>query len=336
MVFSLSNYTKLCVWTTASRREFANCCILETDHYHKKFNMAPMMTGPSHLTNPLVTSAHLETSASQLDGVPKALEDSIRYETTRLLQLAGILLKLPQELIAQAVVILSRYWSGPDGGSLLEVDAKDVAAAALYLTIKPSSTPVRPSALLVVFSYLDHVSPDFGEALQDGLDASKWSLSEGQKQSAREKLYAHELHILRVLGFQTHVALPYTLCINYLQTLQVFSSPSGSKVAKRAFEHLNSALLSPQQLYLTHQPTALATAAIYLAARETEVKLPETGWWEVLDVDREELGFLVVALKSVEGFAENESKIWARRKVPLTVEEVRDEIERRRMLEAGE
>lgn len=295
-----------------------------------------MMTGPSHLTNPLVTSAHLETSASQLDGVPKDLEDSIRYETTRLLQLAGILLKLPQELIAQAVVILSRYWSGPDGGSLLEVDAKDVAAAALYLTIKPSSTPVRPSALLVVFSYLDHVSPDFGEALQDGLDASKWSLSEGQKQSAREKLYAHELHILRVLGFQTHVALPYTLCINYLQTLQVFSSPSGSKVAKRAFEHLNSALLSPQQLYLTHQPTALATAAIYLAARETEVKLPETGWWEVLDVDREELGFLVVALKSVEGFAENESKIWARRKVPLTVEEVRDEIERRRMLEAGE
>lgn len=295
-----------------------------------------MMTGPSHLTNPLVTSAHLETSASQLDGVPKDLEDSIRYETTRLLQLAGILLKLPQELIAQAVVILSRYWSGPDGGSLLEVDAKDVAAAALYLTIKPSSTPVRPSALLVVFSYLDHVSPDFGEALQDGLDASKWSLSEGQKQSAREKLYAQELHILRVLGFQTHVALPYTLCINYLQTLQVFSSPSGSKVAKRAFEHLNSALLSPQQLYLTHQPTALATAAIYLAARETEVKLPETGWWEVLDVDREELGFLVVALKSVEGFAENESKIWARRKVPLTVEEVRDEIERRRMLEAGE
>lgn len=295
-----------------------------------------MMTGPSHLTNPLVTSAHLETSASQLDGVPKDLEDSIRYETTRLLQLAGILLKLPQELIAQAVVILSRYWSGPDGGSLLEVDAKDVAAAALYLTIKPSSTPVRPSALLVVFSYLDHVSPDFGEALQDGLDASKWSLSEGQKQSAREKLYAQELHILRVLGFQTHVALPYTLCINYLQTLQVFSSPSGSKVAKRAFEHLNSALLSPQQLYLTHQPTALATAAIYLAARETEVKLPETGWWEVLDVDREELGFLVVALKSVEGFAENERKIWARRKVPLTVEEVRDEIERRRMLEAGE
>lgn len=295
-----------------------------------------MMTGPSHLTNPLVTSAHLETSASQLDGVPKDLEDSIRYETTRLLQLAGILLKLPQELIAQAVVILSRYWSGPDGGSLLEVDAKDVAAAALYLTIKPSSTPVRPSALLVVFSYLDHVSPDFGEALQDGLDASKWSLSEGQKQSAREKLYAQELHILRVLGFQTHVALPYTLCINYLQTLQVFSSPSGSKVAKRAFEHLNNALLSPQQLYLTHQPTALATAAIYLAARETEVKLPETGWWEVLDVDREELGFLVVALKSVEGFAENERKIWARRKVPLTVEEVRDEIERRRMLEAGE
>jgi len=231
---------------------------------------------------------------------------------------------------------LSRYWSGPDSGSLLELDAKDAAAAALYLTIKPSSTPVKPSALLAVFSSLDHVSLNNNQLPQNGVEVSKWSLSEGQKQTAREKLYSHELHILRVLGFQTHVALPYNLCINYLQTLQVFATPSGSKVAKRAVEHLNSALLSPQQLYLTHQPTALATAAIYLAAKEAEVKLPETEWWEVFDVDREELGFLVVALRSVEGFAEHERKVWGKRKVPLTVEQTRDEIERRRMLEAGE
>lgn len=327
-------------------RRYQALCLDRGEHRHQRHlrndsssdKMAPItnITGPSHLINPLATSAHLETSASQLDGVPKDLEDSIRYETTRLLQVAGILLKLPQELIAQAVVILTRYWSGPDGGSVLEVDAKDVAAAALYLTIKPSSTPVRPSMLLAVFSYLDHVSPNYGNLPQDGLDTSKWALSEGQKQTAREKLYTHELHMLRVLGFQTHVALPFTLCINYLQTLQVFTSPSGSRVAKRAFEHLNSALLSPQQLYLTHQPTALATAAIYLAAKEAEVKLPETEWWEVFDVDREELGFLVVALRSVEGFAENERMVRGRRRVPLMVEELRAEIERRRMLETGE
>lgn len=66
--------------------------------------------------------------------------------------------------------------------------------------------------------------------------------------------------------------------------------------------HLNGALLSPQLLYLTHQPNALAVAAIYLAARENDVKLPEGEWWEVFDVEREELGFLVVGMRSLEGW----------------------------------
>ena len=78
---------------------------------------------------------------------------------------------------------------------------------------------------------------------------------------------------------------------------------SGSAIARRAIAHLNTALLSPQFLYLTHQPYALATAAIYLAAREVGVKLPGNEWWEVFDVDREELGFLVVAMMSMQARA---------------------------------
>ena len=78
----------------------------------------------SHLANPLAASTQLETSASQLDGVPGDLEDSIRFETARLLQAAGILLHLPQELIAQSIIIVYRFWAGADGGSLLEHDSK--------------------------------------------------------------------------------------------------------------------------------------------------------------------------------------------------------------------
>lgn len=85
--------------------------------------MAPISEA-SHLLNPLATSLQLETSASQLDGVPKEIEDSIRFETARLTQAAGILLRLPQEIIAQAIVTLQRFWTGPDGGSLLEHDSK--------------------------------------------------------------------------------------------------------------------------------------------------------------------------------------------------------------------
>lgn len=151
-------------------------------------------------------------------------------------------------------------------------------------------------------------------------------LSEGTYQSQRNQLTKMETIVLRVLGFQTHVALPYTLCINYLQALDIFKASSGKDLAARAFEHLNACLLNPQLPYLTHQPPALATAAIYLAARDVGVKLPEEEWWEVFDTDREELGFLVVAMLSMEGFTQEETTRWTGRRVPFTVGDVEKEI----------
>ncbi|EKG20308.1 Cyclin-like protein [Macrophomina phaseolina MS6] len=149
-----------------------------------------------------------------------------------------------------------------------------------------------------------------------------------------------EAHLLRVLGFDTHVALPYTLAINYLQALgikfdAVEDSPA-TDLAKRVFAHLNTALLSPQLPYLTHQPSSLATAAVYLAAREIEIKLPAEEWWEVFDTDREELGFLVVAMTSMPGFALEEKAKWGRRKVPMSLDDLEAELERRRMLAEGQ
>lgn len=211
--------------------------------------------------------------------------------------------------------------------------AQHVFAAALYLVAKPSAHPVAPRQLLTVFAYLGAVRPDLAAIATSTSEPNvQWTLSEGEYEGARSSLYKSEARILRLLGFQTHVALPYTVCINYLQTLDVFGTPVGTLVAKRAFAHLNSALLSPQLLYLTHQPSAVATAAIYLAARETDAKLPEVEWWEVFDVDREELGFLVVALRSMDGFALEEKHKWSRRKVPLTVEDLRAEMESRQLL----
>lgn len=191
---------------------------------------------------------------------------------------------------------------------------------------------------LVVFEYLCAVKGDYASITSgtQTLDEIPVHLSEGKYETRRAKLYQTEARILRILGFQTHVTLPYTLCINYMQALDIFTSSASATVAKRAFAHLNTALMSPQMLYLTHQPSTMATAAIYLAAREVGVVLPETEWWEVFDVEREELGFVVVGLLSVEGFAVAEKRRWRSNGVPLTVEEVKAELERRTMLDSGE
>ena len=160
--------------------------------------------------------------------------------------------------------------------------------------------------------------------------ALMWYVSEGQYERSRASLFETEQRILKTLGFQVQATLPYTLCITYMQALDVFSHPRASELAKRAVAHLNTALLSPQLLYLTHQPPSLATAAIYLAAREAGIKLPEVEWWEVFDTDREELGFLCVGFLSTEGFAEKEKERWDGQRVPLTVKEINAELKYRK------
>ncbi|KAI9866283.1 MAG: hypothetical protein M1813_001405 [Trichoglossum hirsutum] len=300
--------------------------------------MASSSAPVSHLSNPLVTPLQLSSSSSQIDGIPADLEASIRFAGARLTQAAGVSLRLPQDVVAQAIVLYSRFWVS-ECGSLRMFGAKDISAACLYLIAKLSSYPQSPRSILNVYAFLlSPASPLSGGRIRDvpcetnPPDPISYYLSEGTYFTQRTCLLRTEAQVLRVLGFQTHVALPYTLAINYLQALDVFGGDSGSGLAQRTFAHLTSALMSPQLLYLTHQPPALATAAIYLAAREMGMRLPAEDWWEVFDVDREELGFLVVALKSMEGFARSEQDKWQRKEVPMTVGDVEGELEARRLL----
>lgn len=214
-----------------------------------------------------------------------------------------------------------------------------MSAASLYLTAKLSFQPTSPRSVLNVYTFLlsKDASPLWfvnakGAPEKQRPSPESYYLSEGGYQTERTVLLRIESIILRALGFDTHVALPHTIALTYLQTLGVQSSA----VARRVFEHLNAALLSPQLLYVTHQPNALAVAAIYLAAREQGVKLVDEEWWEVFDVDREELGFLVVGMRSMKGFARAERDKWTARAIPMVVEEVEGEIERRRMMDEGE
>ncbi|PGH28772.1 hypothetical protein GX50_08485 [[Emmonsia] crescens] len=290
-----------------------------------------------NLSNPLATPAQLETSSSSLDSIPADLEASIRYAAVRLTQAAGVLLHLPQDVIAQAIVMFTRFWVGPEGGSLAVYSAKDISAASLYLMAKLSFTPVSPRSIINVFAFL--LSPDASPLDFTNLQPSSerpipeaYYVSEGSYQAGRLALMRMEATVLRTLAFNTHVTLPHTIALTYLQTL----GTSSTTVSKRVFEYLNTALLSPQLLYLTHQPNALAVSAIYLAAREEGVKLVDDEWWEVFDVDREELGFLVVGMRSMESFAKAEKEKWKGRLVPLTVDQLEAELETRKMLEEGE
>lgn len=95
---------------------------------------------PSPLANPLATVAQLETSGSQLDGIPQHLENSVRFAGAQLTQAAGILLRLPQEVIAQALVVFMRFWVGPDGGSLAQFGARVSQFKSIHLPRMETNT----------------------------------------------------------------------------------------------------------------------------------------------------------------------------------------------------
>lgn len=129
----------------------------------------------------------------------------------------------------------------------------------------------------------------------------KYYQTEDEYLAFQTRMLSIEARIFWALSFDTHVSLPHPLAVTYLQTLDFLGQPK-DKIGRRTAEYLNTALLSPQMLYLTHQPHALATAAIYNAAKDIGAKAPDCAWWEVFDVDREELGFLVVGMRSLEAW----------------------------------
>ena len=188
--------------------------------------------------------------------------------------------------------------------------------------------------MLNVYTYILSCPPPTFQPLPTTakLDPESYFLTEGEYHSARTVLTKTESILLRSIAFVTNAVLPHRIALTYLQTLGVLpSTPSRESraLAARTLAHLNTALLSPQLLYLTHQPAALAVASIYLAARETGIRLSTYEWWEVFDVDREELGFLVVALQSCEEWITCEKEKWSEYNCPLTVVELEHEMKRR-------
>ncbi|KAL9616803.1 MAG: hypothetical protein Q9160_008366 [Pyrenula sp. 1 TL-2023] len=268
--------------------------------------MAPIST-IDNLCNPLAKPQQI-VDLRDSDAVKQPGNgDSVRFAQAQLTQAAGVLLRLPQEVIAQAIVLTTRF--SLNGGWSENVSTKDASAAAIFLGAKVSPTPRSVRSVVNVYAFLSSPASTLHFMNPEGAhskDPNQYFVSEGSYEKERLKLAQYESIILKTIGFDLHVALPYKLAFTYLQVL---GAPS-PELSTRIVEHLNGALLSPQFLYVTHQPKDLAVAAIYLAAREIGVKLVDGNWWEVFDIDREDLGFLVVAFGSIEGFAKSEKEKW--------------------------
>ncbi|KAE8222026.1 hypothetical protein CF319_g4715 [Tilletia indica] len=123
----------------------------------------------------------------------------------------------------------------------------------------------------------------------------------------KDALVVAEMQILKRLGFNVQVNLPFATMVNYLKllgltdaehangsgdTTTTTGSPPQPSFAQRAWSYLNDALQAP--LYCQFPPHILACAAIYLTAltnRPEPLALPlrPKPWWVLFDAEEEDL-----------------------------------------------
>jgi len=341
--------------------------------------------GPPTLRNPLASPD--APTPSKLDRVNAQLEAELRLYGALLIQQAGVLLKLPQIVMATAATLFQRFFFVT---SFVHFGIRDVSAGALFLASKLEEKPARIRDIINVYDYLIQLvewsREQVSTPVQVGRDAAvaasraareaeqkieqnpllpaeiKQSMlrhlqqkraGEPEKKSQqlgpaeldpnkfksldlakfsyrpmdyfaqtfydrKEEIVVAEMQILKRLGFHVQVQHPYSAMVNYLQVLNLTEN---TQVSQRAWGALNDSLLTT--LPALYPPTHLGTLAIYVAAKELGLSLPEA-WWELFDVSEEaelvQMGLILQAIYPVD----DKPSIWVRvSELPLTKEGVR-------------
>lgn len=276
------------------------------------------------LLNTLATKEQVSCTPSRQDGIPSDLEDEIRVYGCQLIQEAGMLLNLPQVTMACAQVLFQRFWFV---SSLRQFGILDIAMGSLFLSSKLEETPKRIRDLINVFDYLirkgQHQSkyhpgprshqlakargktnaaltPDGSDLLQiPPFEYKPMTYFANEFYDTKDALVIAEMQILKRLGFQVQVNLPYATMVNYLQLLgltgsQTQDSPiakDGETFAQLAWAILNDSLQTT--VYCLFPPHVIAVSAIYLTSTfitsSPPLPLQPKPWWELFDVSREEV-----------------------------------------------
>ncbi|KAH9060088.1 cyclin-like protein [Lactarius vividus] len=253
---------------------------------------------------PLASLSQIQSTPSAQDGVPHSIEEDLRAHGCKLIHQAGILLNQSvssssqkQVAVATAQILLQRFFYV---SSLKQFSVADVGMGALFLSSKLEECPVRMRDLINVYDLLlqraahtvastsfVHPPPEFKYAPMSYFGNTFYDL--------REALVVSEMQILKRLGFDVEVVLPYGTLVNYMRLLGLTSR---NEAMSMAWGYLNDATLIqwPNRLqtpvYALYAVPTVVSAAILLTTRQLGIALPSDPtncWWELFDVDWEDL-----------------------------------------------
>lgn len=226
----------------------------------------------------VLPSSSLTRSPSLEDGIPPNVESLHRSFGCELIQEAGILLRLPQVVMATAQTLLQRFYYRK---SVRQFDAFRVAVSCLFLAAKVEEKPKRIRDVISVFYAMFRRRKwqrlTVAQQLVD-LDSATFS-------QWRMWLITVERQVLIDLGFSIYSVTehPHKYVLYYIKVLD-----GSSALAQQAWGYINDSLRS--DLCVRYKAQVIACAAIFLASRFQEVALPENPpWYKLFDVNKAQL-----------------------------------------------
>lgn len=205
------------------------------------------MTTPPLVLNPLATADQLEACPSRKDGIPLDLILDLRCYGAQFIHRLGQLLSCPQRVTGTAQVLFQRFWFVT---SFRDFSCLQVAAATIYLAAKLEEWTVRVREIVNCWDFLIQRDRWAARKTRNSGQGCSWIASEQQQEDKVEEndatkdfryrphsyqsdtffdfkssLVVHEMQLLKRLGFQMQVQLPYSALVNYLNILGVGKDP---------------------------------------------------------------------------------------------------------------
>lgn len=216
-----------------------------------------------------LTDEQLKTSPSRKDGIDEATETTLRIYGCDLIQESGILLKLPQAVMATGQVLFHRFYCKK---SFARFNVKRVAASCVWLASKLEESPRKARQVLIVFHRM--------ECRRENLPIEHLDTSSKRYVDLKADLIRTERHLLKEMGFICHVEHPHKFISNYLATLEI-----PPELRQEAWNLANDSLRTT--LCVRFKSEVVACGVVYAAARRFQVPLPENPpWWKAFDADK--------------------------------------------------
>ncbi|KAJ4956976.1 hypothetical protein NE237_013759 [Protea cynaroides] len=216
-----------------------------------------------------LTDEQLINSPSRKDDINEATETTLRIYGCDLIQESGILLRLPQAVMATGQVLFHRFYCKK---SFARFDVKRVAASCVWLASKLEESPRKAKHVLMVFHRM--------ECRRENLPLEHLDIFSKKYSELRMDLNRTERHLLKEMGFICHVEHPHKFISNYLATLE-----TPPELRQAAWNLANDSLRTT--LCVRFKSEVVACGVVYVAARRFQVPLPENPpWWKAFDAEK--------------------------------------------------